>query len=259
MLEVLEAVRFDGDAQGGATIPSKMECLRPNGQSADVFVKFSSVRCPVGGLAREVIGCLLAQSLDIAVGIPVLVSVHADLIEQVKSISPETGARMRNSASPAFGSISLGSGFSLCNATVTKPLLQFAAEIWAFDQLTLNPDRNSAKPNCMTNGSRLVAIDHEKALEVVWVGGLVPAPWEDRWQPEAGHLFYNLLRGGGASLDRLEKTWRTIDESRVRDFASNVPAAWQVNDVVSLIVEYLCSLHANLSAAFSNLKKVMQP
>lgn len=260
MLETVEAERFDGDAQGGATIPTKMGCRRENGTHLDAFVKCSSPQCAPGGLAREIVGCLLAQKLGLICGSPVLVNLDPDLIEQIRSVSPSSSARMRGSVSPAFGSVALGSGFTLCNGIdFSNPTLrQTALEIWAFDQLVMNPDRNAKKPNCLVKGDVLAVIDHEKALVVYGIGGLVPAPWQQNWVPEKGHLFHDLVMGGPRNLDRLKEAWANISEDEIDQIMSAVPRDWGAQDVIDSIRNYLLELRQNIETAFDNLQRAYE-
>ncbi len=259
MLENLTAERYYEDAVGGVTEPSKMGCSRPDGTTIDVFVKCSSQNCPPGGLAREVIGALLAKFVGIPVGRPALVTVEPELLNMIGRVAPSTSARMRNSVVPMYGSIALGAGYSLCHRDlpIESSVYQTAVEIWAFDQLILNSDRNERKPNCMLKGEELVMIDHEKALLVETVGSfLQPAPWDGNWLPYSGHLFNSAVLSKTPNLDRLHNAWRSLDEVRIQEIFTYIPTSWGEKNILSGISGYLVDLHANLDSAFANLKRV---
>lgn len=259
MLENLTAERYYGDAVGGATEPSKMGCSRPDGTTIDIFVKCSSQNCPPGGLAREVIGALLAEAIGIPVGQPALVTVEPELLRMVSRVAPDASARMRNSVIPMYGSIALGAGYSLCHRdmSVESSVYQTAIEIWAFDQLILNSDRNERKPNCMLNGEELVMIDHEKALLVETVGSfLQPAPWQANWLPYSGHLFNSAVLKKAPNLDRLHNAWRCLNKVRIQEIFTCIPESWSERNILSGISKYLVDLHENLDSAFENLKRV---
>ncbi|MGN2246426.1 HipA family kinase [Frateuria sp. GZRR35] len=259
MLETVDGIRYDDDARGGATLPSMMGCLRDDGQPVDVFVKCSWQQCPAGGLAREVVGCLLAQRLGLVVGQPVLVRLPEELTSTVRQVAPQAAYRMQQSVKPAFGSVALGSGFLRCDGVdpSNNLLRQAATEIWAFDQLILNVDRNARKPNCLVKGDVLAIIDHEKALLVAGVGGfLAPAPWQRNWKSDDKHLFHTAAIEGTRDLDRLHKRWRDIGPEEIRKIISNVPLSWGVSEVTAEMSGYLVDLHQNLDAAFDNLQRM---
>lgn len=258
MVETVEAERFDHEAVGGATLPIKMECVTRLGKKVDVFVKCSSDQCSGGGLVRELIGCLLAQRLGFAVGCPVLVEFSDELLDQIRLVSPSAANRMRAALRPAFGSIGLGPGFRLCRPPLPDSAVEVTAtEIWAFDQLALNPDRNSTKPNCLINKDILAVIDHEKALSVQGIGGLVPAPWEDRWIPVSSHLFHDIVRSRNLEFQSLKDRWRTVDSGTIEEILSSVPVTWD-EEVKREVGIYLTDLSANLDQAFLNLERVGQ-
>jgi hypothetical protein len=256
MLETVIAERFDGIAQGGATEPLKMGCKTSEQAWVDVYVKCTSPQCPPGGLVRDLVGSLLARTLGLDVGIPVLVSVPLELIEAIKMSTPAIGARLSNSVVPSFGSTSLGGGYQL----VQLPLPQSnavrvqAAELWAFDQLICNPDRNLQKPNCLIKGEKLALIDHEKALDVTFLGFLSPAPWDEGWLPDRDHLVHDALLGAALPLERLKEAWFALTEGGIRSLCSLVPQSWN-GDVAGEICQYLVNLQANLQPAFNKLER----
>jgi hypothetical protein len=258
MIETVEAERFDHEAVGGATLPIKMECVTQAGDKVDVFVKCSSAQCSGGGLVRELVGCLLAKHLGFVVGRPVLVTYSDELLDQIRTVAPSCARRMRAALEPAFGSVWLGPGFRLCRPPLPDAGFEAtAAEVWAFDQLAMNPDRNFLKPNCMINRDILALIDHEKALSVQGIGGFLPAPWEDRWVPVPNHLFHDIVRSRNLELQTLKARWRTVDSEVVDQIVSSVPTTWD-EVVKGEIGDYLIALSNNLDQAFLNLQRVMQ-
>ena len=256
MLEVVDGERYGGIAKGGATIPAKMGCVRASGEKLDVFVKCSWAQCPPGGLVRELVGCLLASRLGLIVGTPVLVNLSDELIATVRSISPECSARMRMSVKPVFGSTMLEPGYVICDGVhqYNTALSHAAVEVWAFDQLIINVDRNVRKPNCLTKGNSLAIIDHEKSLITAGVGSLSPAPWQGKWKADTNHLFHELIHHEDRALKRLHDRWLQVDSAMIDEILDYVPDTWGSPDVVHGIRGYLIDLHRNLDAAFENLR-----
>lgn len=258
---VLDALHFIKHAQGGVTEPALMRCVTPlEGHAFDVFVKFSWQQCSCAALARELVAGMLADHLRIPAGKAALVNVPEAVEDSIRYLQPALAARIRNSVAPAFGSIWLGDRYMLCTEVMGRDarLRDSAAELWAFDHLILNVDRNAKKPNCLTNGSEIAAIDHEKSLDCFGIGGLVPAPWEERWLPYAGHLFHGTVTSGGGSLDRLESAWADIGRTDfIEALIARVPKSWNAGDVCTEIGSYLFNLGVNVDAAFANLRKVL--
>lgn len=259
MLETLVATEFLGEVQGGATIPSKMACRRVDGSRVEVYVKCSSVDCGKEGLARDLVGCLLALRLGMRVGEPVLVDVPPELIRLVKEYSPSAAARMSNSVRPFFGSISLGEGCVLCQgvqADAAAGLVRSAAEVWAFDQVFLNVDRNERKPNCLIKGDALAVIDHEKALNVNGMGFLFQPPWDSKWQPDGCHLFSNCRGGRNGDLDRFKSAFVELGRKNgISEIMGLVPSEWVDQRFMEEVSGYLLALYENVDAVFFNLDK----
>lgn len=134
-----------------------------------------------------------------------------------------------------------------------------AEDVWAFDQLTLNPDRHIHRANCLTDGNRIVAIDHEMALLVSQVGSfLCPAPWTKIMEPQHPHLFMQGLCGRTLSLDGLEDRWMSIPLSRLQEYGAAIPSSWDDGSgLIAEIVRYLEALRENLPAAFRELRKML--
>lgn len=260
MLRQVTAITLHKEkVDGGATFPSIMACTdQASGVALDVYVKCSSIGCPPASLAREVVGCLLAGAVGLSVAEPVLVSIDSRVVAHV--IDEETALRFRDTVIPAFGSVSLGNGFTDCLDITMLPisLRTHAVEAWAFDHLILNPDRTSTKPNCMTNGEVLTLIDHEKSLHVAELGFLTPPrPWEQHWVPEGTHLFHGLAHSGGFSLERLKTAWIDISSKEIDAMLNAVPPNWLVSSTIADLGKYLHELHKNTEIAFGNLERIV--
>lgn len=267
MIERVTAIRFHEQAQGGATEPFLAACEREGSGVFDAFVKFSWQGCPPGGLIREVVSALLAGDVGLRPAVPVLVDIEIDLLEEVAGASlmlRKVVHRARGSVAPAFGSVHVGAGARLCTVdALPAECLDQATEIWAFDQLVMNPDRNRRKPNCLILNDNLFMIDHEKALNVAGVGAFIPAPWQDggvllTQDSEYSHIFATIVRGRARTIDRLHEAWRSLRRDQIDGYVELIPDTWMVgNDVASEIVGYLTNLQENVDAAFERLRQVM--
>lgn len=256
-LELLKAIAFRQEAVGGATLPVVMQCVDARGSTSEVYVKFSWQQCPPAGLVRELFGAFVARDLGLLCASPALVEIPDELRDLIDCENRPLAHRMATSVIPAFGSQSLGAGYRLCHAGAIPSLSSaHAAEVWAFDQLVLNPDRNQRKPNCLTSGTDIALIDHEKALNLDGVGTILcPAPWQALLPSAHDHIFFEVARNSGVTLDRLQNAWNDV-LNNVSLYHLSIPATWNCATLTSEICEYLKQLGENLAAAFRNLREI---
>lgn len=73
---------------------------------------------------------------------------------------------MATSSRYAFGSAALPAGYMIVAPAlpVKGPMLQRAADIFAFDTFVANGDRHPRNPNCLVRGEDLAVIDHDLAF-----------------------------------------------------------------------------------------------
>lgn len=178
MLDLITANRFDRRMGSGKTKPLLLSCVAANGNEVEAVTKVSAgCERGVGGLVAEAITAMLAVDLDLPSPEPFLVQLDRDFIETW----PDTDAQAlaKKSAAIGFGSKKLPNGFTTwpIDNAIPPHLRVTAAEIFAFDALTLNDDRRPNNPNCLCDGSDFAIFDHE--LELHNRGGDWPkAPME---------------------------------------------------------------------------------
>jgi hypothetical protein len=167
----------------------------------------------------------------------------------------------------AFGTKYL-TGFAVIGAGwhVPADLMPLIAEVFAFDALTLNHDRcvpSVGNPNCLTDGRKLVLIDHEQALdsEVLTIGG-ADSPWHvGALAGMCGlleHIFARQLKASTIALTRLEESWASITPDERARFFENVPVDWDPDQQERRnVLHYMSDLEANLPAAFDEVRRVL--
>jgi hypothetical protein len=165
MLKTLEASQYLETQITGLSQPAQLRCGKP-GNEIDLITKFkSSVRNREVSLGAEVICALMARDLGFTTPEIYLVEISRQFAETVPGF---TGDLMRRSAGLNFGS-----GFlrdhSVFDSSISlpEPLQCEAAEIFAFDVILQNFDRQSTNPNLLYNRRNLVLIDHESAFSPV--------------------------------------------------------------------------------------------
>lgn len=268
MLELLKAVRFIRLMGSGRNRPILFGCEEKEGsEPVEVVVKFSAPQCGVGGIIREALTALLAADLGLPVPRPFLVNLDDGLLEAMDMVPKDAIDSIRGSRFPTFGSQHAGIGASICSRAlpISSQSEQEAAEIFAFDALTLNADRRVENPNLLYDGHRFVMFDHELALNCTGIGGLInPAPWQAKGlmhltSGDSEHVLYSRLLHSNPKLNRLKDAWSQLRPERLQEYADALPAEWDDHkELIDEIIAYLREAQANIDAAFAEVQRILQ-
>lgn len=229
----------------------------------ELIVKFSQgCEAKKQGLVAEALCAMLAADLDLPVPEPFVVQVESDFVAAI----PDSAIRALASESLpwAFGSRKLPAQFStlMSGISLAQSLLPTAAEVLAFDTLIANPDRRAENPNCLSNSRELAIYDHELALQTEGV-----LFWRPPW--EAGgvtfpngprrHVFLDLVKGKGLSLDRLQGALEAVTPGRVEEYRHSLPEEWgRVDAATDRMVAYIQQLRANAASAIQQITVALQ-
>ncbi len=159
---------------------------------------------------KELLAAFIAMELDIPVAAPVMVEVTAQFVETITDKAAMASAQ--KSLGFNYGSVYIDGYTTLLLTTVPDKLVPFAQELFAFDMLIQNIDRTKQKPNMLTNGEEIVAIDHEKAFSFIFALftpvniGEIPEHQKD-WI--RNHILYPLVKGkpyvANSFMDKCQK------------------------------------------------------
>jgi hypothetical protein len=177
---------------------------------------------------KELLAVFIAWELEIPVASPVLVDVSGDFLGTITDA--KTLEMAKRSIGLNFGTVYIDNYQTLTITPPPEKLIPFAQTLFAFDLLIQNIDRTENKPNMLTNGEQIVAIDHEKAFSFIYsLFGPV-----EIWQlPETGkdwikqHILRNLVKGKAFDaelfMDKCERLtpdfWAKAEEL--------IPAEWK--------------------------------
>ena len=266
MFELVTAVRFIKPMRAGRTKPVLIGCERASGDEVEVVAKFSAGGCNVEGIAREALMAMLAADLGLPVPEPFLVDIEAEFVDSLPVYQSSLAQVIRRSAVPTFGSALLPPGLSLWTVErrLSQDQIEPAAEIFAFDALSLNPDRRAVNPNCLSDGHRFAIFDHELGLMTETLGSFSqPYPWalnglDSLVQGAGEHVLYRGLKGRGAQLQRLEGAWNGLSPQRISEYPGSLPPEWHdAVEAVKQAVEYLLHLQTRLVPAFEEIRRVL--
>lgn len=163
MLETVEAVRFVKELGSGRNLPWLLEAERASGEVVEVVAKLGTAECGVGGLIREAYSSMLAADLGLPVSEPFVVTLGPEFVEELTVAQRARCAGQKT----CFGCLFVPNMMQVQPGLgLPAYLLDVAGQTLAFDAGVLNADRLLSKPNCLTNGSSLLLIDHELSLNL---------------------------------------------------------------------------------------------
>lgn len=261
MLESVMAVRFDRRMSKGRTRPCLISCERSDGNEVEAICKFpANGQTRSTGLVSEAVAAMLAADLGLPVPEPLIVYFDSGFADVVAQRDTEIASIMRQGARTAFGSSKLPPGYSIIPPGLNLgENLDIAADIFAFDALTQNPDRMIANPNCLFDGKSLAIIDHELCFEIDGIIGWKP-PWESGSLGfmRNKHAFFAGLHKKPNNLSRLRRAWLNITAERRNEYFQALPPEWLVDmERVKKIFYYLDELHGKIDEALSEVARVL--
>ncbi|MBT9394801.1 hypothetical protein KLP40_16665 [Hymenobacter sp. NST-14] len=230
-------------------------------EEGDYVLKGSGAeRMSVEAFERELLGCFAAWQVGLQAVKPVQIDV-----------SPEFVALMRGRDEYGLVSRSLGRNFGseyqsgLREFVAGQPLkaaeLEQARLVFAFDVLINNVDRNALKQNMLTDGERIVLLDHELAFSFTKVLPFLRPrqPWllEDvdvrEWIQK--HYFFPQLRGRRFDFATLAPQLSRLDADFWQAARRHTPGAWQTGQAND-IEAYICQVLAHVSEFTQELNRV---
>ena len=256
MLETVDAVRYGREMDGGRNRPWLIEAERANGETVEIVAKLGSSECGWGGLVREAFSAMLAADLGLPVPEPFVVSISDEFVATLprQELKDRCAGQMT-----CFGSYFHPSLLLADPKALPKRLFNVAARTFTFDAGVLNDDRLVTKPNCLTDGVKLLLIDHELSLNVHGLGFLVPPPWTagslDRMTVAPSmHLFFEQLKANMPADPDFNATFAAIPESRILEYASAIPDEWDKDGIADGIRQFLVDLVKNVAGLNDQVK-----
>jgi hypothetical protein len=260
MLPVLKAVAFQEFAlQGGARQPCIVSVMDENNNFLNDSYVVKIFQDHILNLTcKEVYASVLAKHFDLNTPEPVLIEVNNAMINELKK--HEKYKNWQVTEGVFFGSKYVTGAKSF---TDTLPLKRYdywvLTNIFAFDVLIMNWDRQREKPNVIIKNKDIYVIDHELSMNISkpFDAYLNQNHWEDSInQNRGGHLFGQYLRHFGkknkVTFDEFFENLRTLNPQLLYNFAEQL-AEYEYNPVdIDKIISYLAEVKTN-ETKFSNL------
>ncbi len=258
MFSKIEAVRYNRYSKHGRNQPCLLTCIDDNGEEVEVYTKLrGSKEITTHSFIAESISAMLAADLDLPIPEPFCVQISFDFASVIPDI-PKREIALK-SIGYNFGSKKLPCDYSpyLIEKAIPENQIQTAAEILAFDTFIENNDRKQDNPNLLTNGKTLAIYDHDLALRMgVGIIGWKPA-WDSNRFPKVDemHVLLQQLRGKPLDFNRFIKAFKSIDDTRLKEYGSALPTEWIENAIFfNDILDYLKDLRDNIDIAIDILK-----
>lgn len=240
MLQIIEAEIFHGFQSSGLSKPGRLTCSSVDGKEIDVIVKFrGSVRNGEFSLFAEAFCSMLAGKLDLPTPQAFAVNFTPEFVD---ASNKRFGDIFKRSLGLNFGSKYLSPAFAVvaANSPIKAELQDVAAEIFAFDIVVQNYDRQSDNPNLLCNGNNLMMIDHETALFPILKTGL-PFSFDSlKFDHYYRHTFCECLSRARTKYVRFCQILGVITTNEIDEIITQIPTAWHPHRKDrDLIVEYL--------------------
>ncbi len=205
---------------------------------------------------RELMAAFIAMEMDIPVIEPAAVEISTEFVNTVDDITVKQ--RLQDSIGLNFGSTYIPDYPTISLASLPEKLIHFAQEIFAFDVLIQNLDRTKRKPNMLTNGEEIVALDHEKAFGFSFAS-FIPVPfniWEmnnDQKKWIYSHILYPYIKGKKFDFNEFTKKMLKLNDPFWSKAYQLIPDTWKTQQY-DTIKDRLISFINNRNQFIKELK-----
>ncbi len=228
----------------GRTKPVAMFCAEISSpESMEYIVKlYGCCELRQHNLACELFASLLGHVLGLNTPDVAVVNILPEISESIND--QELKEMILNSPGYNFGSKGVGKGVMTYHSFSQKHL-KIAIDIFAFDMLIRNPDRQLGdNPNMFERGDGYIVYDHELAFpysKPELILGDIPNPWTLRGEDfVSNHVFFSPLRNGidKNSFDSFISNLIQIRDEILTEIMDNIPDEWKI-DGLDNIFDYI--------------------
>jgi hypothetical protein len=255
-LPVLKAVAFQEFDLGGRS--SSRPCIVSVTDENDNFLNDSYVikiyeEHRLNHTCKEVYAAILAQHFALNIPEPVLIELDITMINELRKQEKYKGWRV--SEGVYFGSKYFDDAKSFTDTLILKPDdYKKIGNIFAFDVLIINLDRQHQNPNIIIKNKNIYIIDHELSM-------IISKPFDEylklnHWdriikEIKGGHLFrqhfWQMSKKNKVTFDEFRENLRTLNPKILFNYAQQL-AEYQYEPLdIGNIVSYLAEVQKNES------------
>ncbi len=243
----------------GRSFPALCGCADQLGASAGEYVVKlrGTVDNREAGLVNEFLAVKLAAHFGLTTPEPALIDLNQLLADLISDKFPALRGALQLSVGLNFGTKHL-TGVSTW--PVDKPIMEdqraTAAEIFAFDALLQNPDRQYDNPNLFVRD--LTIFDHEAAFSFLLAVLPPVSPWAvDREQYLEKHVFYGRLKSKPIELEGFVAALSGLSDELLDGIVSEVPPEWDNQSSMTRIVTHLRAVRDHAEEFAGSIRRVL--
>jgi hypothetical protein len=265
MLPIFKATAFQDYAiQGGSSQPCIMSVMDEKRRFLeDSYVVKIFKDNSLEHTCKEVYGSVLAQHFELNTPEPILVEVNNTMINELKKHEKYKNWQITEGVFFATKFVKDTKSF-----TDTIPLKKYdywvLNNIFAFDVLIMNSDRQRLKPNIMVKNKEIFVIDHELSMNIskTFDEYLDDNHWNySIKENREGHLFrhhlQNISKKNKVTFDEFFENLRTLNPQLLYNYALQL-AEYQYEPLdIGKIISYLADVKKNESKFLTLLNNLL--
>lgn len=260
-LTVVEAIAPVEVKATGANRPLVLMAIaQGNGKRGDYVVKLKAGERMGNGAAhmREAVCAFMAQHIGLPTPEPVAVLITQAFADGMQGHTEY--ARLQTSVGLNYGTALLtGASEPLMLSPLNATQRADGMLMLLFDMLLENPDRNPVKPNMLTDGTRLYAIDHELAGAYLLIFGRATGghlSGADQ-QQLANHFLRNKLRKDEFDVDELCARLQRFDEAFWAAAWNTLPPEWRDREQYDRMKARVMDIQANATTFITHIIQLL--
>lgn len=216
-------------------------CSCEEDERNEYYVKLHDA-LPNGGSVKELVAALVGRRIGLPVPPPVIVHIDPYLLDQMK-IGTDGNSQISIGSTAILGSYTAFPGYPL-----TGEQMLMAQDIFAWDMLIDNADRQSENPNLLFNGEQFAVFDHEGAFPAaLFLGAMPPARNLRGRRAVKGHTLYNMIKNSvnSESFDPFFARLVQLDDLFLADVVATVPPEWNGQTLAQQLCDYFGVMRDN--------------
>lgn len=260
-MKIYKAIQFHKVlSDGGSTRPWLVEILAEGEETQSFVVKVfkTDTLRQYNAVAHEAIANELAKCLDMSVPEKAFIDFPSNFIQSLPNTEKQLITSNHINRRLKFGTVLIDNAKIFSPQQDMNDLEEYEIEdIYAFDNLIQNVDRQNRKPNILFTPANYFLIDHELSFEGI-TDDYVKEIEADTWKyPYQKHIFHKKLKGlkdKQYTFDNFEENIRNLDfkdlENILQVLADNKYSYQNAN----FLLEYLRFIQTNI-AKFKQILK----
>jgi hypothetical protein len=260
MVPRLEATHFERLMDSGRTAPALCGCVDQSGSAVGEYVikLRGAIEMGNAGLINELLAARLAEHFGLATPGCAVVTIERELIDLIVERHSSRRAALQGSMGLNFGSKHLvGVGTWPVDKPIPEEDRVTAVEVFAFDALLQNPDRQYNNPNLFVRD--LTLFDHESAFSFLLAVLPSNEPWDVGQQKYLqNHVFFRRLKSKAVELEDFSASLTEMSDDVIAAIVADVPPEWDNQEWVARIIQHLRAVRDHSAEFADSIRRVLR-